>query len=109
LSFNTGTGVCRWALQPSLTGEPGYLVITAQRSTGKPVTESYTVTENRDGGQLLGYRLTKPDGDSYDLPASLTECSCPDFTINRVMAESADLRLCKHCKAVNAALVKLGA
>src|SRR5262245_31753467 len=102
------TGSCRWAVQPSLTGASGVLVIKTRRGNGQTVEEAYHVEENRDQGRLLGYRLVKPDGVMYDLPTDLTDCTCPDFTINRASAPTAELRLCKHCRAVRAALVKLG-
>ncbi len=98
----------RWAVQPSLNGEPGVLVISTTQASGKKVCEAYTVSENRDRGQLLGFRLEKQDGAVYDLPANLLECSCSDYTCNRANATTPELRLCKHCRGVNAALVKIG-
>ncbi len=102
------TGSVRWAVQPSMNGEPGVLVITAKRSNGQLVSEAYTVSENRDRGQLVGYRLEKPDGVVYDLTANLMDCSCPDFVCNRANAETEDLRKCKHCRGLKVALIKLG-
>lgn len=102
------TGSCRWAIQPSLTGTAGILVIKTTRANGVEVEDAYSVEENKDRGQLLGYRLVKPDGVMYDLTATLTECSCPDFTCNRPHATTLETRLCKHCKAVKAALVRIG-
>jgi hypothetical protein len=103
------TGTARWAVQPG-TGpcpHPGCLVITARRSRGQTVSEAYTLTENREEGRLLGYRLRKADGTAYDLPADLTGCDCPDFAVNRAHAATAELRLCKHCRAVRQALAAL--
>jgi predicted nucleic acid-binding Zn finger protein len=91
-----------------LNGEPGVLVISAKRSNGEMVSEAYTVAENRDRGNLLGYRIEKTDGTVYDLNAELIDCSCPDFTINRAHATTAELRACKHCRGLKAALVKIG-
>jgi hypothetical protein len=65
------------------------------------------VTENRQDGTLLGYRLAKRDGTAYDLTADLQTCDCPDFTQNRAHAEAAELRLCKHCRGLAAALAAL--
>src|SRR4051794_24772294 len=84
-NLQPATGTSRWATQPGIgrNAHPGVLVITAKLSKGKTVSESYTITENRPEGDLLGYRLTKQDGTVYDLTADLTTCDCPDFTVNR--------------------------
>ncbi len=102
------TGLVRWAVQPSLNGEPGVLVISAKRNNGETVSEGYTVLENRDRGQLVGYQLEKADGTVYDLTANLSSCDCPDYTCNRANATTLELRLCKHCRGLKAALIKLG-
>ena len=86
---------------------PGVLVITSNRAKGETVTEAYAVTENRDGGKLLGWRLTKADGTVYDLPADLSSCDCPDYVHNRAYAQTAELRACKHCKALKKALAEI--
>jgi hypothetical protein len=103
------TGSCRWVVQPGSgpCPHPGVLVITSKRARGETVSDTYAVTENRDGGKLLGYRLTKPDGTVYDLPADLSACDCPDYTINRAHAQTPELRACKHCKALRKALAEL--
>jgi hypothetical protein len=100
------TGSCRWAARPTAT-QPGELVITAILGNGQEVTESYTVADNCQDGNLLGYRLTKQDNTTYDLPVSLNDCSCPDFVYNRAHATTVDLRLCKHCRGLAVALAAL--
>jgi hypothetical protein len=102
-TLQPATGSSRWAVRPSLTGRPGRLVITFKLANGTEVTETYIVTENRQDGTLLGYRLTKRDGTAYDL----LSCDCPAFTQNRTQAETAELRLCKHCRGLAAALAAL--
>lgn len=106
--FTPATGTCRRSIQPSMTGASGVLLIKTTRSMRLVVAEAYTVEESRDRERLLGYRLVKPAGTIYDLPVDLTECSCPDYTINGVLAETEDFRNCKHCRGLKEALVKLG-
>jgi hypothetical protein len=106
---NPASGSCRRVVQPGIgcCPHPGCLVITARRSGGASVSEAYTLTENRQDGRLLGYRLRKADGTVYDLPADLSSCDCPDFTVNRAHAPTAELRLCKHCRGLRQALAAL--
>jgi hypothetical protein len=99
------SGSCRWLVQPGTAplAHTGCLLISATRSDGRQVTESYLVAENKDGGTLAGYRLTKSDGTAYDLDATLSSCDCPD-------SEFAPERPggCKHRKALAKALASLG-
>jgi hypothetical protein len=100
------TGSCRWAAQPGLGRypHPGVLVITTEDpKTGLPVSTAYTVRENRDGGRLAGYSLTKRDGKVYDLPAALSGCDCPDREFHPERPGG-----CRHMKALAAALRSLG-
>jgi len=108
-NLQPATGSCRWIVQPGIgrCSHPGCLVITAKRCNGAEVTEPYTVTENRQEGNLLGYRLAKQDGTVYDVPAGLNDCTCPDFVYGRAQAQTAELRLCKHCRALRQALATL--
>jgi hypothetical protein len=103
------TGSCRWVLQPGRTGTPGLLVISARRADGRAASETYTLTEHRDGGRLVGYRLAKPDGTAYDLVPGegVWECDCPDYTFNRATATTPAARECKHCRATRRALAEL--
>ena len=101
-------GSCRWVVQPSLTGKPGVLSITSELDSGN-VTEAYSLTEFKADGVLLGYHLTKADGTAYDIQPGkeVWECDCLDYIYNRARARTAELRECKHCKAVRKALAKL--
>jgi len=105
-NLQPATGSVRWAAQPTAR-HPGCLVITANRSKGETVTETYLVHANRDGGQLVGYRLQKKCGKVYDLPATLDSCDCPDFVHGRAHATTPELRACKHCRALRQALAAL--
>jgi hypothetical protein len=52
---------------------------------------------------LVAYRLTKPDGELYDVALTPTfgpECSCPDYIFNRADKDPADLGKCKHIVAL---------
>jgi hypothetical protein len=101
------TGTCRWLVQPGAgpCPHPGCLSITCRRpSDGSEVTETYLVAENRDGVALAGYRLTKPDGTAYDLPADFSACDCPDAVYAAERPGG-----CKHRKALAKALADLAA
>jgi hypothetical protein len=53
---------------------------------------------------LVAYRLTKPDGELYDValtPSFGPECSCPDYIFNRADKDPEDLGQCKHIAALN--------
>src|SRR5262245_15397074 len=92
-------GSCRWAVQPTsgLNGHPGCLIIA--NGNGE---EAYLVTENADGRLLLGWQLRKADGTTYDLPADLSGCDCPDHTYHPERPGG-----CKHIQALRAALARL--
>jgi hypothetical protein len=98
------TGGCRWAVQPGTgkTAHPGVLVITSEDGRGNVNVGTFVVYELRDGGALTGYRLEKPDGEVYDLPADLSSCDCPDrcFHPERPLG-------CRHMRALRAALAAL--
>jgi hypothetical protein len=52
---------------------------------------------------LVAYRLTKPDGELYDVALTPTfgpECSCPDYIFNRADKNPEDLGRCKHIVAL---------
>jgi hypothetical protein len=52
---------------------------------------------------LVAYRLTKPDGELYDVALTATygpECSCPDYIFNRADKDPEDLGRCKHIVAL---------
>ena len=94
-------------LQPSLTGKPGVLSITSELGSGN-VTETYALTEFKADGVLLGYHL-QGRCTAYDIQPGkeVWECDCLDYIYNRARARTAELRKCKHCKAVRKALAKL--
>src|SRR5205823_4785541 len=85
-------GTCRWVLP--LAADFGVLQINGT---------SYALC--RLAG---GFRLMKPDGQTYDLDASDADywiCTCPDYEFARHQKDPAG---CKHVKAVKAALAHLG-
>jgi hypothetical protein len=97
-------GGCRWAVQPG-TGpalHPGVLVITSTDARGQQNVGTFVVSEHRDGGLLTGYRLEKPDGTAYDLPADLSSCDCPDHCFHPERPGG-----CRHMRALAAALKAL--
>ena len=98
-------GSVRWLLE--LTPQhAGLLEITVQRpSAKKPTSETYLLLHLREGERLTGWRLRKLTGKdagvTYDLPADLSRCECPD-------SEYADRPGgCKHRRAIRAALAAL--
>lgn len=98
-------GRVRWALQPgTLPGHehPGVLVISSTDHTGRLRHTSYLVSPITDSGGLVGYRLTKRDGTTYDLPHDLSGCSCPDNTWHPERPGG-----CRHMAALRAALAAL--
>jgi hypothetical protein len=98
------TGCCRWAVQPGTgrNAHPGVLVVTTEDARGVANVGTFVVRELRDGGRLTGYRLEKPDGTAYDLPADLSSCDCPDATQHPERPGG-----CRHQKAMRAALAAL--
>jgi hypothetical protein len=98
------SGGCRWACQPGVgkAAHPGVLVVTSTDAQGNLNVGTFTVSEHRDAGRLVGYRLTKPDGQVYDLPADLSACDCPDGTYHSERPGG-----CRHRKALRAALAAL--
>jgi hypothetical protein len=80
-------GTCRWVLQPT-TLHPGYLLINGT---------TYVVELLQDG-----YRMTKTNGDCYDLPRDLSTCDCPDSVYASERPGG-----CKHRRALSAALAAL--
>jgi hypothetical protein len=89
------SGRCRWVLPIGEVGT-GVLAINGQ---------SYTVTVLRGQNGIVGYRLGKEDGTTYDL--STTEahwtCDCPDATFHPERPGG-----CKHVVALRAALKAAG-
>jgi hypothetical protein len=83
-------GICRWVLP---IGEVGTGVLEINGT-------SYTVTVLRGPSGVVGYRLGKDDGKTYDIDATgeTWKCDCPDATYRE--------RECKHVKALRAALRK---
>jgi hypothetical protein len=94
-------GGCRWVVQPTDT-HPGCLVVTSAVARGRVARTAYLLYEVRDAGRLIGYRLRKEDGTTYDLPADLSSCDCPDGTYHPERPGG-----CKHRKAMAAALAAL--
>jgi hypothetical protein len=103
------TGSCRWLIQPGLLGTPGVLLISTTRSDGREAAESYVVTRHDEGGRLVCFSLTKPDGTAYCVVPGpdVWECDCPDYVFNRVRATTAETRECKHVKATRKAVALL--
>jgi hypothetical protein len=68
--------------------------------------KAYTV-ETLEGG----YRLTNQLGAKvYDIDVTQEPwaCDCPDYTYNRAEATDPETRVCKHCRALRAALKAIG-
>jgi hypothetical protein len=86
------SGSCRWAKRIDETA--GVLVIN-----GTP----YGVYAHTDAGRVVGYRLTKADGTTYDIDvtAEYWSCDCPDYLYRR---GGIDPKGCKHTAALRAAL-----
>jgi hypothetical protein len=93
-------GSFRWAAQPTDT-HPGCLVITSETKAG-PVVVSYLVHAVFDGPRHIGYRLSKPSGEVYDLAADCSTCDCADATFHPERPGG-----CKHQRALRAALASL--
>ncbi len=97
-------GKCSWLLQPGdgRHPHPGVLSINGTAYSFEPVL---------DGLSLLGFRLTKKDGRSYDVDVSEDpwRCDCGDYEFNRAHAPTAALRVCKHVAATRAALAAIDA
>lgn len=108
-TLTPATGRFRWLVKPGVGGQPGWLKISVMRSSGEAVAEIYRVAENRDAGTLLGYRLTKKDGTTYDLAIGpdVWELDCPDYVHGRAHATTPETRECKHCRAVRQATATL--
>src|ERR1051326_3252888 len=93
------SGSCRWLKRIDADGTSGVLTIN-----GTP----YGVHELTDQGRLVGYRLVKADGTTYDIDIwggrwgqDCWECDCPDYLARRA---NRDPKGCKHCAALRAAL-----
>jgi hypothetical protein len=84
------------------TAHPGVLVVTSTDARGQVNVATFTVHEHKDGGRLLGYRLTKLDGQVYDLPSGLNGCDCADASFHPERPGG-----CRHQKALRAALAAL--
>jgi hypothetical protein len=87
------SGNCRWVVPIGKVSHTGVLEINGA---------VYTVTILRLYGQLVGYRLEKLDGQTYDIDAASEpwQCDCPDAVYRE--------RECKHVKALRAALKAAG-
>jgi hypothetical protein len=97
-------GSCRW-----LGGIPTAVDLDAGEAllrivTDKGVEALYFVERLSDAGKVVGYTLTKKDGESYDVDATfgggVLVCQCPDATYRD--------RQCKHSKALVAGLKAAG-
>jgi hypothetical protein len=86
-------GTCRWVTRPGADHAGGVLLINGV---------NYEVLPLLDGDQFVGYRLLKPDGSMYDLPADLSSCDCPDATYHPERPNG-----CKHVAALRVALAAL--
>ena len=85
-------GSCRW-IEPLGPNDTSALIAINGTEYTLHVLED-------DAGTLLGYQLVKPDGCvTYEIDAKTFECSCPDSVFRQ--------RLCKHSKALKAALAQL--
>jgi hypothetical protein len=85
-------------------GFAGLLTISALRSTGKWVTESYMVTPYILPGtlQVNGWRLQKDDDTHHDIDDVHWTCSCADAIFNAERPGS-----CKHVKVFREALAEV--
>src|SRR5436309_2244366 len=99
------TGTARWLRPLVLPRGTGRLSLTVRRATGRLVTTEYEVRCHLEGGRILGYRLTKDDGEFYDVDASFGpepehwDCDCKDF-----LARSHARGPCKHARGLYFAL-----
>lgn len=86
--------ICPCEMLPK--GVPGLASIN-----GKVYCLAYNATLPDAGGPVVhGYRLTSTeDYKAYDLPADLSDCSCPDYVFRRGTAE---FPCCKHQMACRA-------
>jgi hypothetical protein len=95
-------GTCRWIRRPD-GFNAGILAINGT---------SYTVEELLDSNiDHAGYRLThqlKARVYDIDTKAEPWVCDCPDYMYNRAEARTPETRVCKHCKALQAALKQIG-
>lgn len=106
------TGTARWLTRPVFPndrtpkGVPGTLEIATETGTG-----SYAVLPVPDGRGGFHYRMHKFGADlTYDIDTSNAgcwQCDCPSFVFQRADATTADLRICKHIRALQAALKSL--
>ena len=96
------TGKCKWIRRPD-GYNAGILEINGS---------SYTVETLLDSNiDHAGYRLTNQlKAKVYDIDTTQEPwvCDCPDYTYNRAHATDPETRVCKHCKALRAALKALG-
>jgi hypothetical protein len=85
------SGNCRWVLPIGEVGT-GVLAINGR---------NYTVTVLRGPNGVLGYRLVKADGTTYDVCTTEEHwtCDCPDATFQPERPGG-----CKHVAALRAAL-----
>ncbi len=90
-----------WIREPDQDGA-GVLSINGTRYAFSTLREA--------GGRLLGYRLEKPDGESYTLNVhdypDVWTCPCGDFQFRRSY-DPATIGPCKHVASVQGALARL--
>jgi hypothetical protein len=103
------TGTARWLQRPDeFLCENGVLAIEGVPYIVSPVRQPGKVRiKDRP---IVGWRLCKADGTVYDLtPASPAwQCDCPDWIFNRACAVEPELRECRHCRSLKAALKAVG-
>jgi hypothetical protein len=90
-------------LQPIGTiGKPehrtGEIEVTSQTGRG-PVVKAYYVAVHDTGYRLVSWDDKRKQVVTYDLPADVSSCDCPDFTSR---ADRREDHTCKHCKAIKA-------
>lgn len=105
------SGVARWVgLVPNahtLVCGAGWLRITTAAGV---VSDFWVKTVEGPGGEVLGYRLLKQGedgaetGESYDVDVDGWRCDCRDYVSRSHLRADG---LCKHGKAIRAALAKV--
>src|SRR5262245_18943363 len=104
------TGTARWLTRLAFPNDrmPKGVPGPQEIDTG---TGRYAVLPVPDGRGGYHYRMHKFGADlTYDIDTSNAQCwscDCANYTFGRADATTADLRVCKHIKALQAALKTL--
>jgi hypothetical protein len=100
-------GRFRWLQKPDAQGDGGVIRINGTVYLLSPVRQDAQYDRSRP---VVGWKLVKADAAIYDvIPASpCWQCDCGDYVFNRDRAPTPQLRECKHCAALKAALPLAG-